>query len=390
MRAAAVSIVCLAAVARVQAQGPSLTIIEPTPGQPRSHITGLSGNGLAASGYSAVGGSATPQPGFHWTRADGRNDFGLVLGQPTNTPSTAISGDGLFVAGLAFNVGSADPTQIYRWSQAGGYQNIGTIPGWRFSQARAMNGDGSVLVGYVHNMAGTSASAFRWVSGAGFQDLGYLRPGSSLAQSVGVSRDGNVVVGISAPSVFGPIEAFRWTPQTGMVPVAPAIGSPFDETTARGVSGDGSVIVGYGNSPGTPSRPWRWTEETGIEDLGLPSDATTGLLTLANYNGSVAVGSMNFPGNQGVPYLWNENSGFTPLLDYFSDNGVVFPTGYSFFDVAGISDDGLTFGGVCASTDGTLPTRGWVATVPAPAPLCILLSALAYTRRSRPVIAIPR
>lgn len=196
------------------------------------------------------------------------------------------------------------------------------------------------------------------------------------------------MAGISAPSVFGPFEAFRWTPQGGMVRIAPTIGSPFEETYAEGISGNGLSIVGHGYSSAAGTRPWRWTEETGMEDLGRPSGATSGSLALTNFDGRVAVGDMSFPTSQNVPYLWNENTGYMPLLDYFAANGVVFPPGYNRFTVAGISDDGLTFAGGCSNLQQSLPLRGWIVTVPTPGSACIPLCALAYTRRSRSSSAI--
>ena len=57
-----------------------------------------------------------------------------------------------------------------------------------------------------------------------------------------VNDDGSVVVGI----FYGPEgnHALRWTPQTGPLDLGPLF--PHGFALAQGVSGDGSIIVGYG------------------------------------------------------------------------------------------------------------------------------------------------
>jgi len=179
---ASLVIVFFSVWAEVQAQ-PSLTIIEPAPGQAWSEVTGLSGDGMAASGHSYT--NVDVWPGFHWTRTGGRNDFGLVSGVPSLTAFPVISGDGRFVGGGTRNFGEPVRT-LYRWSAATGYQNLGTMPGWSRNKAEAMNGDGSVIVGSVENGTGSNpptSAAYRWTT-AGFQDLGYLIPQSSFAQAL--------------------------------------------------------------------------------------------------------------------------------------------------------------------------------------------------------------
>ncbi|MFN7019562.1 MAG: HAF repeat-containing protein, partial [Fimbriimonadales bacterium] len=40
------------------------------------------------------------------------------------------------------------------------------------------------------------------------------------------------------------------------------------ESVARGVSADGSVVVGFTGHMYTPNRAFRWTQDGGMQDLG--------------------------------------------------------------------------------------------------------------------------
>ncbi len=98
-----------------------------------------------------------------------------------------------------------------------------------------------------------------------------------------ISGDGLVVIG--ERTVDG---AYRWTESGGVVPLG--IGS---QTTAHGVSFDGSVIVGsHLPSGGTSLQPYRWSVLDGLTDLGLNiADAGTALDVSAD--GLVLVGGIS-------------------------------------------------------------------------------------------------
>jgi probable HAF family extracellular repeat protein len=380
MRTRAVVITTMIAASAAVAQTPSFTLIDPAPGYTSSRIYAISADGNAAAGASSP---ITLQPGFYWIRSSGRTDFGLQSGLPANTPAVVISGTGEYVGGNGF---PGSPSHIFRWSAAGGYQNLGGIAGWASVNTTGMNGDGSTMVGYVQNGGGTSPptdAPFRWTSGGGFQNLGYLRPSSSYAQALGVSRDGNVVVGFSAfSSTGGPAEAFRWTPTGGMQALAPEVNPPFTETVASAVSGNGAVIVGYGSGP---AHPWRWSEGTGMVDLGLAPGALDGVVKGSNYDGTVLLASMFLPSELEVPYLWLAESGYVRFTNYLTSNGVTLPTGYTSYTVTSVSDDGRTFGGWVS---GSGITRAFVATVPAPGMALGLIASFSLTtKRTRRRVA---
>jgi probable HAF family extracellular repeat protein len=95
------------------------------------------------------------------------------------------------------------------------------------------------------------------------QELGALDGGSSRAE--GVSADGRVVVG-EAYSAAGWWRAFRWTEATGLQDIGTLPG--FVGSSAYGVSADGAVVVGYALSRTGQLRAFRWTASDGMQDLG--------------------------------------------------------------------------------------------------------------------------
>jgi probable HAF family extracellular repeat protein len=386
MRVPTAAIAAALAASPALAQTPSFTLIDPLPGQTNSRIFALSADGRAAAGES-YSFPTTAQAAFRWTSAAGRFDIGSLPGVPPFTSGRAISGDGQYVAGYAAQDLMTSVRHAYRWSSAGGFQDLGTIPGYQQIDVTGANGGGSVLVGHVQNGGVTTPPtgvACRWTSSGGFQAIPYVRPGSDYSEARGVSRDGNIVVGVSAvSSANGPYEAFRWSAADGIQPLRQATGSPFDETYTGGISGNGSVIVGSGYDPLVlTDRPFRWTAQTGMVDMGLPPGASGAEANLASFDGSLIVGSMEIPGNQGipVPFVWSSSSGYSRWTDYVTSNGVVLPLGFTNYTIASVSDDGMTFAGY---TFGPNTGRAFVATIPSPNSAAMVLAGLCCLRRRR-------
>src|SRR5688572_12660947 len=99
--------------------------------------------------------------------------------------------------------------------------------------------------------AGTGSTA----QGASLTPLGDLPGGTFSSMANRVSNDGSVVVGTSQ-STSG-LQSFRWTSAGGMV----ALPNLPDYThSARGVNGDGSVVVGRRFAGlGASGEAFRWT-----------------------------------------------------------------------------------------------------------------------------------
>jgi len=174
------------------------------------------------------------------------------------------------------------------------FMGLGDLPGGEAgSYAFGVSADGSVVVGYGHTAAGIEA--FRWTSGGGMVGLGDLPGGLVYSYATGVSADGSVVAGPSmsangtvTPSLIG-TETFRWTADGGMVGLGDLPGGIFD-SSARGISADGLVVVGVSAYSASAQEAFRWTVGGGMVGLGyLPGGSVTSVATSASGDGSVVV-----------------------------------------------------------------------------------------------------
>ena len=144
--------------------------------------------------------------------------------------------------------------------------------------ATRVSADGSIAAGATTSEWGREA--VYW-DDEGVHALGYLRDktpppdGTWESAARGVSADGSIIVGQSINDE-GYQQAFRWTLGNGMdgLPGLPGVDETWPgkqmDTEAWGISGDGSVIVGrswgYGiaTEPDVWLQPVRWTSESGL------------------------------------------------------------------------------------------------------------------------------
>ncbi len=133
----------------------------------------------------------------------------------------------------------------------GGFQPLGVLPGYSGTNAYGISADGSTVVGYCSRPSAPGSlelQAFRWKNGT-MTGLGCLPGYPPNSMAFGVSADGSVVVGLSGPypeyisSRY--CWAFRWANGTMSALPAPVIPDyNTADCSARGVSADGSVVVG--------------------------------------------------------------------------------------------------------------------------------------------------
>jgi probable HAF family extracellular repeat protein len=132
-----------------------------------------------------------------------------------------------------------------------------------------------------------------------------------------VSDNGNVVVGIGGRAEDGYLEAWRWTPADGIEGLGdlPGWDGGTDyafESSAHGVAGNGTVVVGTGRS-NNGDEAFRWTPHEGLVALGaLPGPQVNSFGAAANRNGQVIVGSSaSIMGWQA--FRWTARRGMQPL-----------------------------------------------------------------------------
>ncbi len=277
----------------------------------------------------------------------------------TFSDARAISADGSVI------VGRSSPSsggEAFRWTEAAGMISLGAgTAGFLSSYAYGVSGDGSKVVGYG------SAKAYLWSESSGFVSLGDLDGGAFItSRAWGISADGTTVVGMasSAPQPFQP---YRWSETSGMVGLG-WITTGQATNQANAVSADGSVIVGESSL-----KAFRWSEATGIQDLGAGSFSRA---LAVSADGSAVVG---FANTTGGAFIWDQANGVRSIEDLLTSYGLDM-SGWVLSEATGISADGLTIVG--KGNRSGQPTEAWIANlaptaVPVPASMWLFGSAFA-------------
>lgn len=172
-------------------------------------------------------------------------DLGNLGG--TYFTASSVSRDGKTVVGSVI-----DPSGVQRgfiWTETNGMRYL-TEPGvsggaWEITR------DGTKVVGFMTTPGSTTNSnAFRWSAENGI-DL--LSPVSSSSHGIAVSNDGQTVVGRVQASYGGNPNSSTWQPaiwDAGSNQATIPSFSPF--CTFSSVSGDGSIVTGFGSFPDSP------------------------------------------------------------------------------------------------------------------------------------------
>lgn len=226
-----------------------------------------------------------PQGEFHGLGA---------LGSPTYVSAAFdVSADGRVVTGhnqTAPGVAALVTSEAFAWSPQTGMVSLGLLPGGSpgGSTGLGVSAEGNYIVGgsSTSNSQYNDYEAFRWSLGGGMESLGTINQFSSTSSAAAVSRFGRVVVGTDefSPPTLPPIadvpqqRAFRYTDESGMqdLGLLESYGS-YSTTEAIDVTPDGEVIVGTARRVANSlafeyhidqSQPFLWTEETGMVGLG--------------------------------------------------------------------------------------------------------------------------
>ena len=314
-------------------------------------IGDLGGSSTAswAQGVSPNGVHVTGEvfwPGFYsevmrW--APGEGMISLTPGRTSDT-NGAINWDGTSAAG---SFPGNNTVLAFRWTEAAGVEMLGDLPGGiERSSALAMSVRGDIIVG--GSVSDTGPEAIHWTAEAGMVPLGDLPGGAFGSTALAISADGLVVVG-AGKSEQGD-EAMRWTEQSGMVGLGFLPGSTA-HNTARAVSADGSVIVGDSFTD-AGWRAFRWTEQDGMRRLDELQGISTQFARGVSWDGSVVVGFMDLEPGPSDPFYWTRAEGTRWLVDVLAEHGVTIPEGWRLEDAYGVSADGRTVVGWATKPDG--------------------------------------
>ena len=195
---------------------------------------------------------------------------------PFISDALGVSQDGRYVVG----VGSGE---AMLWSLDGGFVNVGNPQFDEYGQgstATAVSSSGTV-VGYVTDNEGNgNYRPWRWTAGGGFSEL----DPTTIAAARGVSADGSVIIGDRVNGLFATV-GFSFSESTGFTDITAT------QSIAFGVSADGQTVGGiFGNSIG-PSQPLMWTSESGVTLLGdLPNGIGSAGGNTISADGTVVAG----------------------------------------------------------------------------------------------------
>lgn len=329
-----------------------------------SEVAGISSDGKTVTGnLRPVGGEASASPSsqpFIWTSAAGMTGLGYLPGQNYGY-ALGISGDGSTVVGWGEALYSI--SSAFKWTAPTGMVSLGTG-----QLAFAANASGSAVFGRFDRTAG------RWTAAAGWVGLGFPT-GYNTSTARGVSSDGSVVVGYAINTLNNNMQGFRWTAQTGMVALGLLPWAAYGYAFAT--NADGSVVVGFNatNNFGAANNieAFRWTASTGVIGLGrLPGDNFSQAYAVSA-DGSVIVG-FNGPN----AFIWTPTYGMKSIQDILIADGLNL-NGWSLSSAIGISADGTVIVGNGIDPSGH--TEAWIANLaptatPLPAALPLFASGL--------------
>lgn len=345
----------------------SFTIIPPVtvPGD-SSPAYGVSADGTRVIGTTpTLGGGANA---YVWDSVHGTRLIGSLPGGDQASNGAAVSADGSTIVGVSAPLQSQ--VEAFIWTAPGGMRGLGG----RFSAARAVSGDGSVVVG-KSEFSG-SKRAFIWDAQGGLRNLGVLPGATSLdAEARGISRDGSLVVGVSASPQTDFGEAFVWSAGTGMQALGDLPGRGF-KSAANAISGDGSTIVGLGvSSQGGEATLWDANRTPhGLGDL--PGGTFDSEALAVSADGSVVVGrasiidefslpSPSGPDSRSEAFVWDAEHGMRSLKAVLTSLGVDM-SDWQLWEATGVSADGQTIVGWGFPGRNQSRLIGFVAVIPEP------------------------
>lgn len=233
----------------------------------------------------------------------------------------SVSGDGKVVIGL--DDSGSFPTFGFRWENDAA-SAIEGLPENDFLVPHGTSADGSVIVGVSNKRSPSESQAFRWVNGIN-TGLGYLDEADTVSEAHDVSADGSVVVGASESSATSSYKAFRW--ENGvMTNIGPG--------SARGVSADGTTVVGLNLSADLSSFLWK---------DGKRKLLRWGRAHKVSNDGSVVVGldGGSDDSNNSQAVLWAASNAFEiSPLDYLVDRSGIDRQGFSLVAAYDINPQG--------------------------------------------------
>lgn len=280
--------------------------------------------------------------------------FDSIVSVPGSTVQpSAMSSDGSIVVGnfLTYFTPPSGPggyvSNGFVWTDGAGFQDVLPESGWYSLSIGDVSSDGSIYVGILSG--GNATQAYRASVTSGQLDLLGFLPGGSTSRAVGVSGDGNVVGGWGDSS--NGFRAFRWTYDaatlTASMQELGTLGGA--NSFASGISRDGHVVVGNAQDTGGFGIAAYWVDNGGANAIGVLAGGDESNAVAANADGSVIVGQSDAAsGTHAFRYV----VGTTTMQDLGTLGGI-----YS--EALDVNDEGSVVVGRSGRIDGTSSGFRW-------------------------------
>lgn len=276
----------------------------------------------------------------------------------------AVSNDGSVVAGNLSNGGFGP----FRWTQATGPASLGRVTHVGGGGIPGISADGTRVASSIASLDSSYTTQGLWTLGSGWQELspfppdGYNQDGT-FGNVYGLSGDGNTVVGLY-PRAGGRAHASKWTQATGVVDLGGTLN--MQASRANGVNFDASVIVGWVETPTGPWRPAAWVDGSLVLLTNYDNSGTTIALTgearAVTQAGDIIVGFMSDSASgQRAATMWKRTGGVfgAPQVLGWVDGTT---PGYGINSPYSVSSDGKLVVGYCSYDGDPFSTTGFVWT----------------------------
>ncbi len=237
--------------------------------------------------------------------------------------ATSLSSNGTTVVGRSISSppdGFSQPFEAFRWTGKEGLVGLGDLDGGiPDSFALAVSGNGAVIVGLTEG-----GPPFKWTQAGGMEPFEDGTGAVTFLRPTAISANGNVIAGTGTRAGGGNV-MFRWTQPTGVVDLgALPTDHPVPDAITFDISNNGGTIVGGSLSTIPDVEPVIWTESSGLVGLGdVPGGAFYALGEAVSADGSWIGGSARttFGTGRDEGFLWNENAGFVFTDPQRGENG---------------------------------------------------------------------
>ena len=253
-------------------------------------------------------------------------------------------------------------------------------PSFGQNYAREISADGRTIVGT------SRFTAVIWDEAGNLRPLGTLEGtvGPSSSYGYAISADGSRVAGrFAANRVVG---SFLWSDETGMQSLGVLPGGATGDlaySEAGDLSADGTVVVGFARGVDR-LLPYRWTADQGMVSLGSFDDEyldwnVTDLFheISVSADGSVTVGRNGYADGA---FIHTDELGMQRLSAFLRAMGGDLE-GWRLSAATSISPDGRYIAGYGLNPAGQ--TEAWIAVIPEPSPALLLCAGLGLLSRRR-------